>query len=142
MFLAAIDQRKGNQTDQFWDLWEHYSTLDWGIPTTFDVSIKEVRDYCSSPEAPLVRCWTPKVSYYAKANGDFYPCCLIGGEAVRTFENFRMAKAGTPLQDVYDNYVPGHYYCPGSPCRGLCQYKQLNINLAGEIASNSVLSMP
>jgi MoaA/NifB/PqqE/SkfB family radical SAM enzyme len=145
MFLAAIDHRKSRQDDKFWKVWHNFEQIKTSIPTSFvGESVREVRAFCKSADAKDVRCWVPNMSFYAKANGAFYPCCLIGGEAVQTREEFCMGnfKDHHSLRRIWDEYEPPRMYLAKSACRGLCQFKQANLNYAAEKAAQTIITMP
>lgn len=145
MFLAAIDHRKSKQDEKFWRTWRCYEKIKTTIPTSFiGESVKEVREFCKSAEAKEVRCWVPNISFYAKANGDFYPCCLVGGEAVRTIEDFCLGnfKAHHSLRRIWEDYTASLLYMAKPICREICQFKQANLNYAAEKAAKNILTMP
>lgn len=143
MFLAAIDHRKGAQNTKFWEKWIEYSKTIWDIPVSFAVDdVFSTREFCQFGEASKVRCWVPNITFYAKANGDFYPCCLVGGEAVRTQREYRIGNFHTSnLETLWKYYEPFYYYRT-NVCQNFCQFKQLNLNIAGELASQTRLAMP
>jgi MoaA/NifB/PqqE/SkfB family radical SAM enzyme len=145
IFLAAIDHRQGLQDAAFWETWKRYEETAWGVPTSFaSGSIRWTREWCQSAEAEHTRCWVPLSSFYAKANGDFYPCCITGGEAVRIHPEFKLGHFPTQsLRTLWSRYRPAFLYGRAdSPCRSICQFKQAQFNLAAETAAATRLTMP
>jgi MoaA/NifB/PqqE/SkfB family radical SAM enzyme len=91
-----------------------------------------------------VRCHAGRISFHIKPNGDLYPCCLIGGEALEEIESF---KVGNVFEDgiweCSQRYAPRcHYREPASVCRRVCQWKQFHVNCLGEYASTCAPSIP
>jgi hypothetical protein len=86
------------------------------------------------------------MSFHAKANGDWYPCCLVGGEALATQKSFCLGNVhveGYDLELLRKRYVPlAHYANSESICSKICQYKQLQVNIAAEHAEQLTLAMP
>jgi hypothetical protein len=144
MFLAAIDHRKSEQDSTFWHKWREFARTDWGVPTSFvSDSVDKTRRWCKSPEARKIRCWTPLLTYYFKANLDLYPCCLVGGEAVRTQQAFKIGNfVDKSLRPLWQEQEAQHHYHKGSPCIEFCQYKQACLNIAGEAGAAAQLAMP
>jgi MoaA/NifB/PqqE/SkfB family radical SAM enzyme len=150
-FLAVI----GDRYDRCLDFWKEYRYhMDrirmhanrTGLPftTNFDESVRQTRDWCASDECTDVRCWAGVATFHAKANGDVYPCCLTGGEAIATHPEMRMGNAWEkPITEILCDYKPAHdYRNPVRPCREICQWKQAAFNQACEAASLVQLSMP
>lgn len=111
------------------------------ISTTND-NICNLREYIA--EAKDVRCWAGVLGCHIKCNGDVYPCCLVGGEAVETQEQFCIGNlrdstlAG--LQSEYAaNPIKGY---AGTICPKICQYKQFTLNTIAEQASSVRLALP
>lgn len=162
MFLAVIGPRRGDLNEGYF--WQTYKELKAysqeaqvkeAIETGFAEDVKEVRDFCKSEEAKSIPCYAGNLSFHAKANGDLYPCCLAGGEAITTYPQLKLGNLWerlteqehpvqtNPLRQLYDKYQPGKHYGKASmPCSDICQWKQLQVNLAAHLAASTVLSMP
>lgn len=152
VFLAAIGPRV-ERDDRFWEKYDDLKEYALGcdLETSFDEDVHEVREYLLSEEAAEVPCYAGNLSFHAKANGDWYPCCLAGGEAITTYPQLRIGNYFqeaainriTPATVLLRRYRPHcHYGNEAMPCSSICQYKQLQVNLAAHAASKSVLSMP
>jgi len=147
IIMAAIGEKSGKQERDFWNKWEHDKCAimhndDYIIPTNFSDDIQKVRHFCNLEEAKNVRCWSGRIGFHIKADGALYPCCLVGGEALKTNKAFCIGNVfEKSLQELYDKYIPTFFY-QTEICRKICQYKQLQINLIGEQASKICLSMP
>lgn len=145
IFLAVIGPRGGDRDEVFWEKWEELRLLRSVVPTSFAENVAEVRRFVASPEASDVKCWAGNISFHIKANGDWYPCCLAGGEAIETYPELKTGnffKTGNiwELLEAYE--AKPHYANPLMPCREICQWKQLQINLAGHACDGNTLSMP
>ena len=89
-----------------------------------------------------VQCWESRIAFHIKTNGDVYPCNLVGGEAIPTSPEFALGNVyETALVDIYPAEVP-RCYVEGSPCLKICQFKQRQLNQAGHLATQTVLSVP
>lgn len=112
------------------------------VPTSFADDIIAVRAQCNSPVVDDVRCWASKLGFHIKPNGDVYPCCLIGGEAIEVQKEFLMGNIfEQKLIDIYNSYTPTKYTMKPI-CRKVCQFKQFQINQAGEYAQKIKLAIP
>ncbi len=125
------------------------------VATNLDFEIenpKQVRDYLSDESLESfkhVRCFAGCVSFHIKANGDLYPCCLVGGEALRIHQSLMRAdnlRSGSVLK-TFDKLARttrpvSHYLFPGNACLEICQWKQFAVNCVGELASNQKYAMP
>lgn len=92
-----------------------------------------------------VPCYAGRVSFHIKANGDLYPCCLIGGEAVETVEKFKFGNVNeTDLYTIRKKNMdlPCHYLREDSPCLKVCQWKQTMLNFVAHESRNVKISMP
>lgn len=123
------------------------STKKWAedntrVPTSFADDILAVRAMCKSSVVDDVRCWASRLGFHIKPNGDVYPCCLVGGEAVEVQKEFCMGNVfEQDLADIYNSYTPTIYGVKPI-CKEICQFKQLQINLAGELATKTKLAIP
>lgn len=144
-FLAVIGDR-GLLADQFWNKWELLRTNARGLtlPTNFSENPARVREYLVSGSADDVPCYASGVSFHIKANGDVYPCCLVGGEALKTQPDFIIGNAKKQtMRQIHSKIIRSRdYENPNKPCRNICQWKQFQINLAGHRMANQVLAMP
>ncbi len=147
VFLAVIgprDEREGG-------FWEKFKSLQFraerkhGLPTSFSESVPKTREFLESADSDDVPCYAGNISFHVKANGDWYPCCLAGGEAITTYPELRTGNYFSVLdvRRMLDEYrVECHYGNPAMPCSEICQWKQLQVNVAGHVASKTTLSMP
>ncbi len=150
MFLAVIGDRDAAKTAEEKAFWHKYSMLRClpkhfpSIPTSFSEDVSEVRAFLKSEEAASLKCYAGNSTFHVKCNGDWYPCCLTGGEAIATHPEFRMGNYFTdPLWKILTNHkTEAHYGCEGKPCAAICQYKQLSLNLAAHEAASVTLAMP
>lgn len=131
--------------DKFWSRWK--CTKRWAedtlqVRTSFADDIIATRSMCESLAVNDVHCWASKIGFHIKPNGDVYPCCLVGGEAVEVQKEFLMGNIFTEeLSDIYKRHRPTRYAMKPI-CKEICQFKQLQINLAGELASKVKLAIP
>ncbi len=144
--LASIGSLKGDLDNKFWDKWQTdkefiAKTID--VPVSFcDEDIVETREICAAKETESIQCWTSRLSAHIKPNGDVYPCCLIGGEAIDIHESFKLGNIfENSLKKIYQSYPAKQNY-RNVFCKKVCQYKQLQINLAGGKAAGTILSIP
>ena len=89
-------------------------------------------------------CRVGRFSFHLKANGDWYPCCLAGGEALKTRSALRVGnileedlktvilRAHQPVWRVYD----------ALGCQEICLKKQFTYNRLAEEAKNVSVNMP
>lgn len=131
--------------DKFWYRWEHtrqWAEINLQVVTSFADNIAATRMMCMAPRYSDVHCWASKLGFHIKPNGDVYPCCLVGGEAIEIQKEFKMGNIfEQDLKDIYNSYQPTRYAMKPI-CRTICQFKQLQINLAGELASKTKLAIP
>lgn len=155
MFLAVIGDRdaaKNRDEMEFWRQWDvaAHNALDWAangrLPSvSFQENPAHVRRFLAeNPGATEIGCHTSVLTFHAKCNGDVYPCCLVGGEAIKTHPE--MAYGNLWREDLATVHArtsaERHYGDPSKPCSRICQWKQLNLNLAGHAATTTRLSMP
>lgn len=130
---------------EFWQSWrqaKQWAEFSMKVSTSFADDIIQVRAQCNSPVTDNVHCWASKLGFHIKPNGDVYPCCLIGGEAIEVQKEFLMGNIfEQELIDIYNSYTPTRYEMKPI-CREICQFKQLQINLAGEYARKIKLAIP
>jgi len=98
------------------------------------------------------RCWTRRISCHVKANGDVYPCCLVGGEAIETQQQMRLSGGLSSWKSdvafdrwwkgLHDGGAPPQCYEDNDVCRKVCQYKQARLNHLAEAAQATRLAMP
>lgn len=131
--------------------WEDYRIVanSWkrhSLPfqLSFGDSVPDTRDWTNSESARSVPCYAGNISFHIKSNGDYYPCCLVGGEAIDTSSKFAVGNVfNSSLTILWMRYKPAcHYANPDAPCRDICQFKQANINLIGWNADHVKLAMP
>jgi len=140
MFLPAMGVKLSSRFHaKYRRLKNIYST----IPTSFAEDTTWVRTFVESLEASDIRCWGGAITFHIKCNGDVYPCCLVGGEAIKTWESFKIGNIyDLPLEQIQQSYTPREHYYSTSPCCDACQWKQLMLNCIGEEASRNILAMP
>jgi len=150
IFLAGIGDRSPKE-DRYWVEYENLDTrlgkaFPNGLPfeTSLDESVSWVRGYLSTGGGEGIRCWSGAMAPHIKANGDVYPCCLVGGEALQTYTDMVIGNINDESAEIImRRYEPPHDYAdPDKPCKAICQYKQLQLNIAGEMAARTKLSMP
>lgn len=141
MFLAALNFK----TDKYF--WEEYEELQRipspNVETSFSEDIGAVRKFMLSEESRKLPCYVGGVSFHIKANGDVYPCCLVGGEAIKTIKHMSLGNVKeTSLAQIQKEYIPLCHYSISRVCRDVCQWKQLNLNRIAHEASKIFLTMP
>lgn len=149
-FMAAIGDRGPRDVLQhtFLEEWKALHALAATAPFETNVaeSPLEVRQYLNgNPEAKRIPCYTGSISFHVKCNGDLYPCCLVGGEALETQKAFRIGNVHREsLKTLHGRYTPTCDYAdPNKPCSSICQWKQLQVNAAGYWAMQAdSLAMP
>jgi MoaA/NifB/PqqE/SkfB family radical SAM enzyme len=145
MLLIVIGPDSLSQ--EFFDKWA--CLVQDEIHTHRDVQVscaedpRDVRKALASGAYDKLKCRVGGSTFHIKANGDIYPCCLTGGEAIETVRAFRLGNFHTDgLIDPLSFYNRGCHYGPGSVCTKICQWKQFNMNKIAEEASKISLSMP
>lgn len=145
MFLAVIGDRDTG-SEAFWGQYRELKQRCRAtfLPTSFSEDVAAVRDFLQSEAAAGLKCYAGNSTFHVKANGDWYPCCLVGGEAIETHPEFRMGNYWTdPLWKILLNHkTEAHYGCDDKPCSKICQWKQLQLNLAASEADGTILAMP
>lgn len=147
MFLPVLGKRAEGEDDQFWGRWAEYvSTYSFkkGPPTSFGENPAAIRAEIQSPAGKAVRCWVGNIAFHIKPNGDYYACCLLGGEALPTNREFKLGNvAQEDVYAIWQRYLPGlHYANCDCGCDQICQYKQYQLNRAAERAFATRLAMP
>ena len=92
-----------------------------------------------------IPCYVGRVSFHIKANGDFYPCCLVGGEAISTQTDMRFGNVYEfSLEQIRKRNMrlPLHYFNFDSSCRNICQWKQMTLNSEAHKIVNCKISIP
>lgn len=146
IFLPAMGVE---HSPAFWERWSEIAKAyadqaRQPVLTSFAESALKTRLFLQSQDSSQVPCYAGNLTFHMKPNGDVYPCCLAGGEAVQTDVRFRLGRwPETDLQELFDSYQPRLCYAdPQLPCRDICQWKQTNINVAAHKASQMRLSIP
>ena len=154
MFLPVLGPKGVGGHEQFWEQWEDIREVaaTTGLPTSFAENPLVIRKEIEA--APETRCWAERMSFHLKPNGDLFPCCLIGGEALPTqylahYGNVHELTLETiyagfreKCQDPEDELPPQRYEDCECGCKDICQFKQFQLNLACENASRVRLAMP
>ena len=91
-----------------------------------------------------------QISFHMKANGEYYPCCLVGGEVLKTYPSMTDGNYfdGYSITEIWERgrcarplaYAPENQSVV--PCCEICQYKQWSLNKAVHEASQKRLAMP
>jgi len=142
MFLAVL----GKEIKE--EFWKEYNLLKRiespRVQTSFQEDVMGVRAFCNSAEAEKVPCAVGGITFHIKCNGDVYPCCLIGGEAIKTQEHMKIGNINefTGLPGIQAEYKAKCFYHKGSPCSEVCQWKQVHINRLTHAAKRIILTMP
>ena len=147
-FLAVIGDRGrlDLSTRHFWDEWErireHAKKLS--LPTSVSENPHAVREALAAGLGRELRCWSGRSTFHIKCDGWVYPCCLVGGEALKTQQEFRLGNVHEEgLKSIFArNNEPEHHYRDKPICTKICQWKQLQLNMIGEAADKLVLAMP
>lgn len=143
MFLAVLDWKTA---PDFWAKYSLFKDMFWpaNVVTSFSEDVKAVREFTVSPEAAEIPCYTGAITFHIKCNGDVYPCCLVGGEAIKTRKEMAIGNVHRDrIEEIQSRYIPMlHYKNSNSPCRQVCQFKQLHLNRLAHEASKLVLTMP
>lgn len=154
MVLPGMGLAKANENMEFREKWRELAvsyrafmnTPDAGaIPTSFAEDPFLVRTALTEDTLSKVPCYVGASTFHTKANGDVYPCCLVGGEAVGTHENYRFGNVWQdPAEVIWRvNKVPLLRYAdPESYCAAHCFWKQATLNVEAHKASRYCLSMP
>ena len=129
------------------EFWRRYVALQHIAETEFEIPVDfcgndNTASFINSDAAKPVPCYAKKLSFHMKVDGSVYPCCLIGGEALNTVEMFRQGMWPRDSLLHLQSENPGCAYFKNSPCLTTCQWKQLQLNLAGYVASRYQLHMP
>lgn len=131
--------------EEFWSCWRHvkqWAEINLQVSTSFADDIIATRAQCNSPVVDDVHCWASKLGFHIKPNGDVYSCCLTGGEAIEVQKEFLIGNVfEQDLIDIYNSWQPTTYKMKPI-CRKVCQFKQLQINQAGEYARKIKLAIP
>lgn len=90
-------------------------------------------------------CRIGNLGFHIKSNGDYYPCCLTGGEALKTEKSFLVGSVhDSTLRYLHRLAFDPHgnfQRLPGM-CREICQYKQHALNTAANRVANTRLAIP
>lgn len=141
MFLAAMDFKL---RDGFWDKYNELKKIPSKIELSFQEDVGFVREFLKTEEAKAIPCYAGAITFHIKCNGEIYPCCLVGGEAIKTRREMAIGNVLTQKLDaIQKSYIPAlHYAKENSPCRLVCQWKQLHLNRLAHEASKQTLTMP
>jgi MoaA/NifB/PqqE/SkfB family radical SAM enzyme len=147
MFLPVLGKRAEGEDASFWGKWAEYvGTYQFkaGPPTSFGENPAAIRAELESPAGKAVRCWIGSIAFHIKPNGDYYACCLLGGEALPTNRNFQLGcVVKESLRTIWQRHVPLlHYANCDCECEKICQFKQYQLNRAAERAFATRLAMP
>lgn len=143
MFLAVLgaDVKPG-----FWEKYKELKKVESpNVQTSFQEDVVAVRAFCDSIEAERIPCYAGGITFHIKCNGDVYPCCLVGGEAIKTQEHMKLGnitQGDTTLASIHKKYKALCFYHKGSPCSQVCQWKQLHVNRIAHTSKKVTLTMP
>lgn len=148
--LPGMGLARSTHSIAFLDQWHKYiarytcpcNNTEAKVPTSFAEDTFGAR---LKPDLRDVPCYVGASTFHIKSNGDLYPCCLVGGEAIGTKEEYRLGNVWeTPMEVLWRqhkvpkyNYAVGYYFC-----RNNCFWKQLALNVETHKASQYCLSMP
>lgn len=146
--LAVLGPRE-KRVDEFWEKYNAILRV-WredaiGFEVNADETPFEVREWTKEEHTRKnVRCYAGAISFHIKADGEVYPCCLVGGEAITTHPKMAVGNVlQESLQTCFKDYVPAcDYGNPDLPCRDICQWKQASINQAASQAADTRLAIP
>lgn len=157
-FIPVIGEEElgtvANRGEGFWASYVGYAQMYKDHEaTSFAESVPAVRASLVQGTYDDVACHAGSSTFHLKANGDWYPCCLVGGEAIVTHPEMRVVNwqdqrtfqpnAFATLEFIRKIYQPScHYGDPSKPCSNICQYKQLSLNIAAHEAIKTVIAMP
>lgn len=145
--MAGIGDRS-EVSEVFWKQWSKFLVKVRNNITDVQTSCMEnpqlVREALSNGVFDDIPCHAGKITFHIKSNGDVYPCCLVGGEALPTFTDLRIGNVWqTGLARLLELYQPKKHYCNSAmPCRDICQWKQLGLNRVIESGRQTYLTMP
>lgn len=142
-FLPATGHRfKTDDWRWYTDQVRVVNDYQWAFTMSFDDNVPDVRAWTHTDDGRAARCHAGTISFHIKPNGDWFPCCLTGGEALRTQAEFRMGNINvSTIRHIMATWHPQKFYDNDAlPCRDICQYKQACINKAA--SDVVVLSMP
>lgn len=160
--MGDHDKGKNAAEDAFWEAFRALpaAVAEYGLPSNLttegDMEGPEAqRKRVEGGDFDGVRCWAGAWSFYIKANGDLYPCCLVGGEAIKTQTAYRIGNVfETPISALQKSYQPQYYYEKNPDgvdasevgrapiCKRICQWKQAHANLSAESVAGLTFSMP
>ena len=120
----------------------------WNLNTSFGESPIHAALMRNSALTRDCRCYVGDVSFHIKCNGDVYPCCLIGGEAIPTVTEMKIGNIGKEeIEGMFGlqwthTHRPANYYKNQPECRKVCQWKQVTFNTMVKEAIDVRLAMP
>lgn len=145
-FIPSLGKRGTPKTAEFIQRCKKQFKHVEHVADLCDIKVACVLDeeWIASKAAEDIRCWTGKASFHAKSDGWFYPCCLVGGEAIETLSDFRIGcyPELTARQIFAKAKHARCFYTPGSPCREICLVKQALFNRYAEEASRTRFALP
>jgi radical SAM protein with 4Fe4S-binding SPASM domain len=150
MVLPGMGLAKSEHTKEFMKQWYEYATVydhprdhaTMKVPTSFAEDPFVVRLQHDLRDVP---CYIGASTFHIKSNGDLYPCCLVGGEAIGTRKEYKLGNVwGTSLEELWHQHsIPKYNYAVDIDfCRNNCFWKQLALNVETDKASKYCLSMP
>lgn len=111
-------------------------------------SMEQVEAWRESNEARSTPCWVGRSTFHMKFNGDIFPCCTVGGEALQTRREFVVGnyfeQQPRPLRLILRDFRhKALSYGNMKACRELCQFKQCAFNAEAEhVARFTQITMP
>lgn len=141
-FLAVLDRAVD---PGFWEAYKEASSRSsgHGIETSFEEDVVALKEFKQSKEIENIPCRVGAITFHIKCNGDVYPCCLTGGEAIITRPQFCIGSIRKELLwKIMKAYRPAKHYQGDSPCRKICQWKQVQMNVLADRASKTYMRMP
>jgi len=147
MVLPALGNRRGDHALDYWQAWKDgVAEIRESYP---ELNLAAGEDSCfvqaeiAEAESKKIPCRVGNVAFHLKADGAYYPCCLVGGEALHTHPQFRLGNfKESSLSKLYGDYVAELHYRDSPTCQRICQYKQFMLNKLTADAATTNLAMP
>ena len=141
--LSEGDLRDKEDFVERYDELADESTIRYGDLVSFAESSTATKK--KMEESSEMPCFVGNLSFHIKPNGDYYPCCLLGGEAMTTQTDYCLGNIDDhDLRVLWqgNDLDAQRMYREGTPCLRLCQWKQYHLNHAGWNASRTTLRIP
>lgn len=153
-FIAVMDRKV---SPEFWreynynsdvirerkrDMEECPCNVHWHQETSVAEDVAELRKHLASGAADTIPCRVGGITFHIKCNGDVYPCCITGGEAIATKRDYCVGNIKkNSLSEIQRRYHPQEDY-KTPVCRDLCQWKQFQMNALADRATKINMRIP